>query len=99
MTIIMPESQCQNHQRLCFYGTNKPFSDVRYFGGQKTRPMKEEESGKRGRVTRVRKQIHLSSSRHHVIVQIAKCICPSYKMYLHELQNVFVKRYFLNGVT
>ena len=99
MTIIMPESQCQNNQRLCFTTQISRLAMSDILGRQKTRPMKEEESGKRGRVTRVRKQIHLSSSRHHVIVQIAKCICPSYKMYLHELQNVFVKRYFLNGVT
>ena len=81
MTIIMPESQCQNNQRLCFTTQISRLAMSDILGGQKTRPMKEEESGKRGRVTRVRKQIHLSSSRHHVIVQIA--------MYLSKLQNVF----------
>ena len=27
----------------------------------------------------------------NVFVQIAKCICPNYKMYLSKLQNVFVQ--------
>ena len=82
MTIIMPESQCQNNQRLCFYDTNKPFSDVKYFWGA-------EDTAHEGGRERETGSCDACPQTDTSFVIASSCNCSNCKMYLSKLQNVF----------